>query len=158
MTMTNEEIVRQYRTAKNPGKQIGILAELNDTAPSAIREILEAEGCELPQRGRPKTKEAPQPKAAETERAPEEIWDGVAILPAPEGAGDWPEPQADKAIWGELKEIREKDVNAAAVEVIARMVADCDSSQDTVSAMIDFRERVRGVLALVYELRGGHDE
>lgn len=158
MTMINEEIVRQYRTAKNPGKQIGILAELNATAPSAIRAILEAEGCELPQRGRPKTKEAPQPKAAETERAPEEIWDGAAILPAPEGAGDWPEPQADKAAWGELKETREMDVNAAAVEVIARMVADCDSSQDTVSAMIDFRERVRGVLALVYELRGGNDE
>lgn len=158
MTRTNEEIVRQYRTAKNPGKQIGILAELNATAPSAIRAILEAEGCELPQRGRPKTKEAPQPKAAETERAPEEIWDGAAILPAPEGAGDWPEPQADKATWGELKETREKDVNAAAVEVIARMVADCDSSEDRVSATMDFRERVRGVLALVYELRGGHDE
>ena len=51
MTMTNEEIVRQYRTAKHPGKQIGILDELNATAPSAIRAILVAEGCELPQRG-----------------------------------------------------------------------------------------------------------
>ena len=49
-------------------------------------------------------------------------------------------------------------VNAAAVEAIARMVADCDSSQDQVEATMYFRERTRGVLALVYELRGGCGE
>lgn len=159
MTMTNEEIVRSYRTAKSPGKQIGILAELNMTTPSAIRTILETEGCELPKRGRPKTEpgDLPRPEAS-PERELTETWDGEKVLPAPEGAGDRPEPQADTAAWGELKETREKDVNAAAVEVIARMVADCDSSQDQMEAAMDLRERVRGVLALVYELRGGRDE
>ena len=48
MTMTNEEIVRDYKAAKAPQKQIGILADLNVCSKKEIVEILREAGCELP--------------------------------------------------------------------------------------------------------------
>ena len=48
MTMTNEEIVRDYKAAKAPQKQIGILADLNACSKKEIVEILREAGCELP--------------------------------------------------------------------------------------------------------------
>lgn len=48
MTMTNEEIIRDYKAAKTPSKQIGILAELNQCSRQRIKDILVAGGCELP--------------------------------------------------------------------------------------------------------------
>lgn len=48
MTMTNEEICRDYRAAKAPSKQIHILADLNQCDRKKIMEILVEGGCKLP--------------------------------------------------------------------------------------------------------------
>ena len=48
MTMTNAEIVGDYRQAKNKRAQIKILADLNDTAADTIKEILRKAGEHLP--------------------------------------------------------------------------------------------------------------
>ena len=154
--MTNEEIIREYREAKTPLKQIGILADENMCSRGKIVEILRAAGVDLPAVYREKNAGAvphpspagdtfPQGKvgtgehpAEETEEVPEA--DYGPILPAPK-----------------LIELTDR-VNDAAIEVIARMVADSDSSGDQDAATREFRERVRGVLALVHELRGGYGE
>ena len=44
MVMSNEEICREYRQAKDQKKQIGILADQNKATKSAIVEILRASG------------------------------------------------------------------------------------------------------------------
>jgi len=44
MTMTNEEICRNYRDAKHKAKQIAILADLNVCTKAEILAVLEAEG------------------------------------------------------------------------------------------------------------------
>ena len=48
MTMTKEEIIRDYKAAKAPSKQIAILAELNQCDREKIKQILVEGGCELP--------------------------------------------------------------------------------------------------------------
>lgn len=48
MTMTKEEIVREYKAAKVPSKQIAILAELNQCDREKIKQILVEGGCKLP--------------------------------------------------------------------------------------------------------------
>lgn len=60
MTMTNEEIVRDYKAAKAPQKQIGILADLNACSKKEIVEILREAGCELPAYYTKKPKETPE--------------------------------------------------------------------------------------------------
>ena len=44
MKMTPEEICREYRQAKNPEKQIDILADLNQCTPEAITAVLREAG------------------------------------------------------------------------------------------------------------------
>lgn len=46
--MTNEEIIRDYKQAAAPMKQIKILAELNQKSTKEIVQILKEAGCELP--------------------------------------------------------------------------------------------------------------
>lgn len=48
--MTNEElaIVREYKAAKQPLKQIGLLADLHECSKDEIVRILREAGCELP--------------------------------------------------------------------------------------------------------------
>lgn len=48
MIMSNADIVREYREAKTPMKQISILADLNCCKRKDIVEILVKEGCEVP--------------------------------------------------------------------------------------------------------------
>jgi len=45
MTMTNEEIIRDYRQARNKSKQIKILAELNNTHKTPRGEIMNMAEC-----------------------------------------------------------------------------------------------------------------
>ena len=45
MQMSESEIVSSYRTARDPKRQIGILAELNAVTPREIREVLEEAGA-----------------------------------------------------------------------------------------------------------------
>lgn len=64
MEMTNGEIIRMYRHARDKGAQIKILAELNRTSGIKIIEILSKEGEEvripLPSRGKKRTGELPE--------------------------------------------------------------------------------------------------
>lgn len=64
MQMTNGEIVKSYKEAKEKKKQIEILAQLNACPIANIREILISEGVQFP---------GPKPKKAEEKaEAPEE--------------------------------------------------------------------------------------
>ena len=73
MTITPEEIAREYRTAKDGLKQAKILAELNQCSKEKIVEILQEQGVKvdgrLLQKGKPHA--SPQPKP-EAEAVPEE--------------------------------------------------------------------------------------
>lgn len=55
MQMTEEEIVRSYKQAASPHKQITVLAELNGTNTATIRDILRDNGIEIKKPG-PKPK------------------------------------------------------------------------------------------------------
>lgn len=72
MTMTNEEIVRDYRAAKSKLKQIGILASLNACDNRTIVNILLEEGESVPgqflQRGRKKASERSELVELEAEK------------------------------------------------------------------------------------------
>lgn len=59
MMMSNLEIASTYRQAKQPMKQIGILADLNGVSRKEIAEILHAQGCELPARYQEKQPKEP---------------------------------------------------------------------------------------------------
>lgn len=63
MVMSESEIVREYRTAKNKPKQIAVLAELNAVKPDWIKDIL----LRHPESGYVKPGPKPKQKAAETE-------------------------------------------------------------------------------------------
>lgn len=115
MTMTAEEIVREYKGAKYPEKQIRILADQNSCEPSNIRAILEQMGCELPRKGRPKkakidTADGPWKEYDPKTKTFEKVDDSpmkkdcdpdapLTVLPAPEGAGEFqdeaPAPAAE---------------------------------------------------------------
>ena len=80
MTMTDEEICRDYRAAAAPMKQIGILADLNQCSKEQIKQILVKGGCELPGNMRPKAKKAPE-AAAEPEPETEAAVAPMAAMP-----------------------------------------------------------------------------
>lgn len=56
MTMAAEEIVREYREARNKKAQIKILADLNLCTKDEIIEVLRSKGVEIPEK---KTKQKP---------------------------------------------------------------------------------------------------
>ena len=64
LPMTDEEILREYREAADPCKQVKILAELNATSVERIIEILVAQGVDrrrLPRRRGESAQKAPKP-------------------------------------------------------------------------------------------------
>lgn len=63
MVMSESEIVREYRTAKNKPKQIKVLAELNAVKEEWIKDIL----LRIPESGYVKPGPKPKQKAAESE-------------------------------------------------------------------------------------------
>ena len=139
MVMTKEEIIREYREAKTPMKQIGILADENQCTKKENVGILTEAGLEVPAQFMPRPFGGEKPKAE------------TAALPPADGQRGAEDGEAYGPI---LPAGRGRDVYAAAVEVIARMVADSDSGADQQEESWALRERVRGVLALVYELKG----
>jgi len=179
MTMTAEEIVREYKQAKYPEKQIRILADQNSCGPSNIKAILEQAGCELPRAGRRK-KASPPPESEgsiakfsletkESEKGDESMKEDtapLAVLPAPEGAGDYQddlsapvtptEPIPESAPSGNVdddtisvSEALPLILRTSAVDVIARLLKDIGNSSESGAK---FTEQVRGVLALVHEV------
>lgn len=175
MMMTDAEIIREYREAKTPLKQIGILADENQCSRGKIVDILRAAGVELPAVYREKPGNAPHPSPAgdtfpqgKAETGAGGDLSTASRSPSPEGEagrrgpsrGISPEGEAE---WGpilpapKLAGFAER-VNDGAVEVIARLLAVSDASPNAEGASLDFQEQVRGVLALVHELRGGNGE
>lgn len=70
--MTDEEICRSWRTARNRRKQIKVLAELTLKPPEVIRSILVANGCD-PDARAPKCKTVQSTTAGTAHALPAEI-------------------------------------------------------------------------------------
>ena len=139
MIMTNEEICREYRQAKTPLKQIGILADENSCTKREIAEILREAGETLPAQF---AKAPPRPKA-ETER--KVLEDAGLILPMPVRDAEILLPGLDAG-----------RVALAAVDAIARLLRDSDTGKE--EDCWNFMERVRGVLMLAHALTETEDE
>ncbi len=155
MTMTEEEIAREYRTAKAPAKMIGILAELNGCDRETVKRILTAQGETLPGNMTARKKagkdegtdpagggapgEAARPAAAETPEL---------------RAHDWPQEPArkDGGRDGAGTNAAAGAARKYAVDVIADLLRQCsDREEDD----FKFRERVYGLLALVHAMEEG---
>lgn len=54
LAMSIPDIVKNYREAKYPAKQIDILADMNDTNPSRIAWLLKRAGCDVPVKKMPR--------------------------------------------------------------------------------------------------------
>jgi len=138
MTMTNEEICREYRQAKTPLKQIRILADLNGCTKREIADILREGGEELPAQF---VKGPPRPKA-ETER--KVLEEAGLLFPVPT-VGEILEPTGERVAW-------------AAVDVIARLLKETDAQKNQKAAEYCFKENIRGVLAMVHALTESEGE
>lgn len=136
MVMSNAEIVREYRQAKAPMKQIGILADENQCTKKEIVTILLEAGETVPKNFLNKP---PAPKKAEGDEA-----DYGPILPASAAASAKAELYAGR-------------VALAAVDVIARLLKEHDEFFDETSGD-ELCERVRGVLMLVHALTETEEE
>lgn len=68
MVMSKADIVREYNQAKQPLKQIGILADQNQTTKQEIAEILREAGAKLPQQFTPRKV---SPEITEAVKSPE---------------------------------------------------------------------------------------
>ena len=143
MTMTNEEIVREYRQAAHPAQQIGILADLNECKKKAIVEILREAGCKLP--GYYDKKPAKAPADPQPIEGPEEA---PAEDVQPDEPVEVPEIEDDGYI--KVADALPIMIRAAAIDAIAKLLARSDKSN--FDETYDFREQVRGVLALVHEV------
>lgn len=125
MTMTPEEICRDYRAAKVPTKQIGILAELNQCSKERIKQILVAGGCELPGNMRPKPKKAAEPTT---------------------------EPETETVPMSEVVAVRDALpllVGESALKIIAELAEKFGDSEDD---QFYFRHQVAGVMLLYREI------
>ena len=107
MTMTNEEIVRDYNQAANKSKQIKVLAELNCVSPGEIRAVLAqagVAGVKMPERIRPR-KSAPE--AAASPVTPDRtVYDRIeSILNSlPDDSTDYTIERAEELVLGLLKD------------------------------------------------------
>lgn len=87
MVMTNEDIIKEFREAAVPTKQIAILADQNLCSKQEIADILIAGGCDVPGwYKQKKSQKEPKKEAPKKEKAPdqtEEVYDGKGnvILP-----------------------------------------------------------------------------
>ena len=138
MTMTKDEIVRDYKAAKTPAKQIAVLADLNVCTKKEIVEILREAGCELPAYYNKKPKQ----------EKPEDLGlQYVGSMAATGGSGKHAEP----VVIIPAEPVPETtDIRHAAIEAIANLLA---RTKDAV----DFMEQVRGVLALVWAMEQKED-
>lgn len=146
MTMTAEEIVREYKAAKYPEKQIRILADENSCGVSNIKTILEQAGCELPRAGRKKKTLSPESSGAiakfsletkDFEMGDESMKENtvpLTVLPAPEGAGEFQDEGPVPVV--EPEPIPEPEAPAGKIVYIPEEspAPPCDEDDDTVSA------------------------
>jgi len=138
LPMTEQEIVKEYKEAKSPRTQIGILADQNGCDKKTIANILEAAGCEVPGWYKSKKKEQPQ---EETEAAPKE---------APDFAKVQPEPVKEEPKQEEEPLPIAVHVRLAALDAIWNMMPD-DYDTEALDRRA-FVERTVGILQLVQEV------
>jgi len=69
MQMSDSEIVRSYKEAKDKRSQVGVLAELNACSKDCIRKILQRNGINAPKPGRKSTTESEPVKDEEPKKA-----------------------------------------------------------------------------------------
>ena len=120
MTMTNEEIVRDYNQAANKSKQIKVLAELNCVSPGEIKAVLAqagVAGVEAPKRLTQRRTEAsgagiarPQGPATVPAAAEPGIYDRIETILAalPEGASDYIKAMARNLVAAMFREDLER--------------------------------------------------
>ena len=168
LPMTEQEIVKEYKEAKSPRTQIGILADQNGCEKKTIVNILEAAGCELP--GNYKKK-----KKAETLEELGLHYAGTVIGAGGSGKATpeeppFPIPPAPKEVNIEKKTLLEDldfakiqpepkeeplpiavHVRLAALRTIENMLP-----EDSGIEAVDFTERVIGILQLVKEVEHGN--
>lgn len=132
MVMTNEEILAEYRGAKSPQKQIAILADENLCTKKEIVEILREAGAELPgyYNRQPKKKAWPLPETATAE----DIRKQMAA-------------EADDTL-NDMKALP-LIIRHAATEAIATLLY---MSDENGGEAVDFKEQVRGILAVIHEV------
>ena len=132
MTMTNEEICREYRQAKAPTKQIQILADLNGCKKDEIKQILIDGGEKLPgNMTAPGERKAPKPKAE----------------PKPKTE---PEPEKQTEEYIPVRDALPLLIGCAAAHVINSRAA--EMSEADVTEMMDFCQFAKGVMALLEEV------
>ena len=150
MYMSATDIAKEYRTAKSPRAQIGILAELNACSRQEIADILIAQGEQVPKYYQKQHKDpvvlefAKQRAEAELEFAKQHS--EPEPEPEPEPA---PEPVEPITTW------------KAAVTVIADLLSEIKNVADPErrsSASRDFEMQCRGIMALVQRLEAKEDE
>lgn len=134
MTMTEEEIVRDYRQAKTKQKQIEILAELNACDKAEIKRILTEAGEQLPRNmGRKRNECASDPSAAcggssLSQREPQMVPESECIA---------------------VRDALPILVGAAALKVIRETLGGCGTDDWDMNSAI---QRCRGVIALLEEV------
>ena len=171
--MTVDEIIMEYKQAKDPEKQIRIMADQCLCKPSEIRSMLREAGVYQAKVRKPRNQ--PQPSAPEKAAAQPATQEASAAPEAPEApeALEPPkledlrpiEPEADMPR-GVLYLTPEKlfdirDIKASALDAIAEIYPK-EATEDPVpeGAVYDFAERVLGILMLVDNLKeqGGHND
>lgn len=140
LPMTEQEIVAEYKTAKRPQTQIGILADQNSCDKKTIVNILEAAGCELPGNFRKKKK---------AEAAAEEAFNEIAA----ETEKLQTEPVKDEPKQEEEPLPIAVHVRLAALSAISNMLPD-DGDIEELDCRA-FVERTIGILQLVKEVEHG---
>lgn len=144
LPMTEQEIVKEYKEAKSPRTQIGILADQNGCEKKTIANILEAAGCEVPGWYKSKKKvlleedpEEPYKPPFVIEEAPEEAPDFAKVQPEP--VNEEPVPEAITLAAAYIK--------AAAYDAIVEHPALWEDSEAK-----EFIATVSGIKALVKKL------
>jgi hypothetical protein len=169
--MTDKEIIQEYREAKNKVTQIKILADENLCRLADIVAVLKKAGQDLPNswlNEKEKKEKAARLAAAAGVKAPvpeppkkvepaEIRTEPPKPQPAPKAEPD-PEEEEPEINWIPAMLTGSPNLYRAAVEAIAKRLKESDDrpyedrADDTLERAFNFREQVRGILALIYEL------
>lgn len=151
MYMSATDIAKEYRTAKSPRAQIGILADLNGCTKQEIADILIAQGEPVPKYYQKHKNEKDIEKVLEAARREAEAESEAEAEPEPE-----PEPEDDPSVELFFKAL----IRSAAVNVIDNMlrIRNFADPERRETASRDFEMQLRGVMALVHQLEESKDD
>ena len=148
MYMSATDIAKEYRTAKSPRAQIGILAELNACSRQEIADVLIAQGETVPKYYQKQHKE---PTVLEFARRQAE----AELEFAKQHSEPEPEPEPEPVPEPEPEPVEPITTWKAAVTVIADLLSEIKNVADPErrsSASRDFEMQCRGIMALVHQL------